>query len=66
MRLPVTIHRARLGSEEFRVIRPATPLIRAVLVDQDRWLNMCVDHDAAQRIGALWMLAARSARSLVH
>lgn len=66
MKLPITIHQARLGSEEFRVIRPARPLVRALLVDHNRHLDAYLDQDAAQRIGGLWMLAARSPRSMVH
>jgi hypothetical protein len=66
MKVPVTIHRARLGNERFRVIRPATTWPHAVLVDHDRWLDMLVDESAAAGIGALWLLAARSSRSLIH
>ena len=66
MKLSVTIHQVRLGAAEFKVIRPARPLVRAVLVDHDRHLNACLDQDAAQRIGALWTLAASSPRALIH
>ncbi|MFG3490200.1 hypothetical protein [Streptomyces sp. NPDC047972] len=66
MKLALTIHRARLGSTEFKVIRPARPLAHAVLIDRDRWLDAYLDRDAAQRIGALWEVAASSPRSLVH
>lgn len=66
MKLPITIHQARLGSTEFKVIRPARPLVRAVLIDHDRHLDTYLDQDAAQRIGALWKLATSSPRSLVH
>ncbi|MFB7243522.1 hypothetical protein ACFCYX_13775 [Streptomyces populi] len=66
MRLPVTVHRARLGATEFRVVRPARPLVRAVLLDRDRYLDIRLDEDAARRIGGLWTLAAASPRSLVH
>lgn len=66
MKLPITIHQARLGSTEFKVIRPARPLVRAVLIDHNRHLDTYLDQDAAQRIGALWKLAASSPRSLVH
>jgi len=30
MKLPITIHQARLGAVEFKVIRPAEPLVHAV------------------------------------
>ncbi|MFG2485460.1 MULTISPECIES: hypothetical protein [Streptomyces] len=66
MKLSVTIHRARLGPVEFKVIRPARPPVRAVLVDRDRYVNTFLDQDAAQLIGALWTVAASSPRSLVH
>lgn len=66
MELPVVVHRSRLGADEFRVIRPAQPLTRAVLIDHDRHLDAYLDQDAARRIAGLWMLAARSPRSLIH
>lgn len=66
MKLPVVIHRARLGADEFRVIRPAQPPSRAVLIDRDRYLAAYLDQDAARGVAGLWMLAARSPRSLVH
>ncbi|MYS09665.1 hypothetical protein GTW71_25260 [Streptomyces sp. SID6041] len=66
MKLAITIHRARLGSTEFRVIRPARPLAHAVLIDRDRWLDVFLGQDAARRVGALWEVAASSPRSLVH
>ncbi|MFG2623967.1 hypothetical protein [Streptomyces sp. NPDC048473] len=66
MRLPVLIHRPRLGPDEFRVIRPSRPLPRAVLIDFDRYLGFYLDQHAARTIGGLWALAARSPRSLIH
>jgi hypothetical protein len=66
MKLPVVIHRARVGADEFRVVRPAKPLTRAVLIDHDRHLDGYFDQDAARSITGLWMLAARSPRSLIH
>ncbi|MFJ3861719.1 hypothetical protein ACIPRL_36545 [Streptomyces sp. NPDC090085] len=66
MKLPVVVHQARLGAHEFRVIRPAQPLRHAVLIDHDRHLDVFLDQDAARRIAGLWMLAARSPRSLIH
>ncbi|MFD4918479.1 hypothetical protein ACFWNR_35410 [Streptomyces virginiae] len=66
MKLSVTIHRARLGPVEFKVIRPARPPVRAVLVDRDRYVNAFLDQDAARLIGGLWTVAASSPRSLVH
>jgi hypothetical protein len=66
MKLPVIIHQARLGADEFRVIRPARPLSHAVLIDHDRHLDAYLDQDSARRIAGLWTLAARSPRSLIH
>ena len=66
MKLAVMIHQARLGPNTFRVIRPAQPLTCAVLIDHDRHLDAYLDQDSAQRIAGLWMLAARSPRSLIH
>ncbi|WP_431676987.1 hypothetical protein [Kitasatospora sp. KL5] len=66
MKLPVQVHRARLGAEEYRVIRPRHAVERAVLLDQDHFLNGWFDRGAARTVGGLWLLAARSPRSLVH
>ncbi|WP_405487677.1 hypothetical protein [Streptomyces sp. NBC_00096] len=66
MKLPLTIHRARLGPTEFKVIRPARPPARALLSDGDWFLEAQVDQEAAQLIAGLWALAATSPRSLVH
>ncbi|MGC9496356.1 hypothetical protein [Streptomyces sp. WG7] len=66
MNVSITIHQARLGPREFKVIRPARPLTRAVLIDHDRHLDVCLDQDAARRIGGLWELAASSPRAMVH
>lgn len=66
MKLPLTIQQATLGAESFKVIRPARPLARAVLLDQDRHLGVYLDQDAAYRIAGLWELAASSPRSLIH
>lgn len=66
MKLPLSIHRARLGPEEFKVIRPARPPMRAVLSDGNWYLHAQVDQQAAQLVAGLWSLAATSPRSLVH
>lgn len=62
----VRVHRARLGGDEFRVIRPALSPARLVLRDDHHWLSMYADRAGAEQLVALWALAARSARSLVH
>ncbi|MEU9077748.1 hypothetical protein [Kitasatospora sp. NPDC048538] len=66
MKLSVAVHRARLGADEFRVVRPARPPARALLVDHDRYLGAYLDHTAALTVAGLWLLAARSPRSLIH
>ncbi|GGT09520.1 MULTISPECIES: hypothetical protein [Streptomyces] len=66
MKLPVTVHEVRLGAREFRVVRPAGPLAHTALVDRDRYIDAHLDADAACSVAALWLLAARSPRSLVH
>ncbi|MFD9110369.1 hypothetical protein ACFU6M_06740 [Streptomyces bottropensis] len=62
----VRVHRARLGGDEFRVIRPVLSPARLVLRDDGHWLSMYADRAGAEQLVALWALAARSARSLVH
>ncbi|MFB6618752.1 hypothetical protein ACFCV9_31785 [Streptomyces sp. NPDC056367] len=66
MRFPITVHRSRLGPQEFTVIRPAHPPESAVLVDDDWFLNAYVDQDAARLMGGLWSLAATSPHALIH
>jgi hypothetical protein len=66
VKLPIKVHHARLGGEEFRVIRPGAIPPNAVLFDHDRWLDLYVDEVAASAVGGLWLLAARSPRSLIH
>ncbi|MFZ3473635.1 hypothetical protein ACODT3_08040 [Streptomyces sp. 4.24] len=66
MKLPLTIHQARLGAAEFKVIRPARPPERAVLSVGEWSLDVQVDQRAAQLVAGLWSLAATSPRALVH
>lgn len=66
MEFPVTVHRARLGPQEFRVVRPARPPEHAVLLDDGWFLNAYVDEAAARLMAGLWKLAAASPRSLIH
>ncbi|MCJ0872941.1 hypothetical protein [Streptomyces sp. AP-93] len=68
MKLPLSIHWARLGPSEFKVIRPARPPARAFLsAGAGGWYTDAqVDQQAAQLVAALWSLAATSPRSLVH
>jgi hypothetical protein len=66
MKLAVVVHQGRSGADEFRVIRPAEPLTRALLVDHDWYLGAYLDENAARSVAGLWLLAARSPRSLIH
>ncbi|MFE1771902.1 hypothetical protein [Streptomyces sp. NPDC059008] len=66
LRVKIAVQRVRLGSEEFRVIRPATPLHNGALYETDHRYEMYVDRVDGRRIGTLWLLAARSPRSLIH
>ncbi|MFC4005850.1 hypothetical protein ACFOY2_01355 [Nonomuraea purpurea] len=66
MRVKIAIQRVRVGATEYRVIRPAEPLANGALFDNGRWYSMNVDREDGRRIGALWLLAARSPRSLVY
>ncbi|MEU6715604.1 hypothetical protein ABZ897_29420 [Nonomuraea sp. NPDC046802] len=66
MRVKIVIQRARVGATEYRVIRPAKPLANGALFDAGDYYNMNVDREDGRRIGALWLLAARSPRSLVY
>ncbi|WP_326770499.1 hypothetical protein OG978_42840 (plasmid) [Streptomyces sp. NBC_01591] len=60
------IHKVRLGGSEVRVVRPAPAAARLALRDDHHWLSMYADRDGAVQLAAVWALAARSARSLVH
>lgn len=62
----VRVHKVRLGGDEYRVIRAEPSSARLALRDDHHWLSMYVDRAGAERLVALWSLAARSARSLVH
>ncbi|SFE18824.1 hypothetical protein SAMN04487819_10921 [Actinopolyspora alba] len=69
MRLPITVHRARLGKHSYRVIRPRPTPPNVVLSQCSTAASeydMRLDARAAHRIGVAWLLAARSPRSLVH
>jgi hypothetical protein len=66
MKLHTTIHTARLGATEFKVIRPARTPVRALLVDDPWYVNGWFDQEAAHFTAGLWALAATSPRSLVH
>ncbi|MEV7673767.1 hypothetical protein [Streptomyces sp. NPDC088752] len=64
----VRVHRVGLGGREVRVVRsdPGPDATGPALRDDGHWLSMYADRDGADRLAALWALAARSARSLVY
>ncbi|MFF4949932.1 hypothetical protein [Streptomyces chattanoogensis] len=69
-RVKIAVQRVRLGDTEYRVIRPARPLKNGALHtkvgDMYQTFDMYVDRADGRRIGALWLLAARSPRSVVY
>ncbi|UUU32976.1 hypothetical protein JIX56_25590 [Streptomyces sp. CA-210063] len=62
----VRVHKVRLGGDEYRVVRPAASPARLALHDDHHWLSMYADRGGAEQFVAMWALAARSARSLIH
>jgi len=66
LRVKIAVQRVRMEGEEFRVIRPAAPLNNGALYETGGRYEMYVDRTDGRRIGTLWLLAARSPRSLVY
>ncbi|MFD1935695.1 MULTISPECIES: hypothetical protein [Nonomuraea] len=64
--MKIIVQRVRMEGEEYRVIRPARPLTNGALYDDGRHYAMYVDRVDGRRIGTLWLLAARSPRSLTY
>ncbi|MFE3096017.1 hypothetical protein ACFXG1_19625 [Streptomyces sp. NPDC059248] len=62
----ILVHQVRLGAERYRVISPAAPLRNGALYRSPFTYDLRLDRETGRRIGALWLLAARSPRSLVH
>jgi hypothetical protein len=63
----VIVQHVRLGAERYRVIRPGTPLSNATLHGHGHdAYSLYVDQMDGRRVGILWLLAARSPRSLVY
>ncbi|MFC7978011.1 hypothetical protein [Streptomyces cinereoruber] len=62
------VHRVGLNGREIRVVRsaPGPDATGLALRDDGHWLSMYADREGADRLAALWALAARSPRSLVH
>lgn len=65
LRVKIVVQRVRLAGTEYRVIRPARPLKNGALYKSGHY-HMYVDRTDGRRIGTLWLLAARSPRSLVY
>ncbi|MEV5988841.1 hypothetical protein AB0L85_28185 [Streptomyces sp. NPDC052051] len=66
LRVKIAVQRVRLAGTEYRVIRPARPLRNGALYKARGHYEMYVDRTDGRRIGTLWLLAARSPRSLVY
>ncbi|MEU6997242.1 hypothetical protein [Nonomuraea sp. NPDC046570] len=65
--LRVRASRVRLGRDDYRVLRPARPPLRAFLHDDRRWaLAMYADRAAVHVLATAWALATRSRHSLVY
>jgi hypothetical protein len=57
---------ARLGADEYRVIRPERPPVHASLHVDQAGTQLSVDKTAAVELVIAWWLAARSPRSMVY
>ncbi len=66
LRAKVVVQRVRLGSDEYRVIRPARARNVALYADRGNDYGLYVDRTDGRQLGTLLMLAARSPRSLVY
>ncbi|MDA2809859.1 hypothetical protein O4J56_04340 [Nocardiopsis sp. RSe5-2] len=64
--MKIAVQKVRLAGREYRVIRPAGPLRNGALYTTHRHYEMYVDRADGRRIATLWLLAARSPRSLVY
>ncbi|GLW74938.1 hypothetical protein Kpho02_72350 [Kitasatospora phosalacinea] len=62
----VTVHRVRAGRSEYRVVRAAPGPGRLALRDEYHWLTLYADRAGLSRLLAMWSLAARSPRTLLH
>jgi hypothetical protein len=65
-RVRIAVQRVRIDGREYRVVRPARPLKNASLRQMDGWSNFTVDRVEGRLMGAFWLLAARSRRSIVY
>ncbi|MFD4142887.1 MULTISPECIES: hypothetical protein [unclassified Streptomyces] len=66
LRLKITVQRVRMDGTDFRVVSPAKPLKNGAFYRSRRSLDLYVDRPDGHRIGTLFLLAARSPRTLVH
>ncbi|RJL35264.1 hypothetical protein [Bailinhaonella thermotolerans] len=66
LRVKIAVQRVRLAGAEYRVIRPARPLKNGALYQARGHYELYVDRADGRRVGTLWLLAARSPRSLVY
>ena len=66
LRVKIVVQKVQLAGTEYRVIRPARPLKNGALYKAHSHYEMYVDRTDGRRIGTLWLLAARSPRSLVY
>ncbi|WP_240529219.1 hypothetical protein [Streptomyces antioxidans] len=64
--MKIAVQKVRLAGTEYRVIRPARPLKNGALYRAGVHYEMYVDRTDGRLIGTLWLLAARSPRSLVY
>ncbi|MEO3766248.1 hypothetical protein [Streptomyces sp. B5E4] len=66
LRVRIVVQKVRVAGTEYRVIRPAGALKNGALYKTHSHDEMYVDRTYGRRIGTLWLLAARSPRSLVY
>jgi hypothetical protein len=56
----------RLGRDEYRVVRPARPLVHAPLYEGYMGVESCVTKASARDMAMAWAFAMRSPRTLVY
>ncbi len=56
----------RLGRDEYRVVRPAWPVMHALMFDSYCGVQLVVDKAAARTVAMAWEFAMRSPRTLVY
>ncbi|SDX05579.1 hypothetical protein SAMN05216215_100766 [Saccharopolyspora shandongensis] len=66
MKVAVQISRARFDGRGWRVIRPERGTHNATLIDCGGWRELFIDRRSAYQLGVLWLLAARSRRTVIH